>query len=335
MNHVLSWLPIFIPIFIWIPAIVLAEWVQDEQPIMGTVVRAEVWHPDIAVAQAAVGAVMGEMRRIDRLMSPYRPNSELALINSHAAQRSVHVSEELHVLIKRSLQISCLTEGAFDITFASIGYLYDYRNRIRPQDKAVQNRLPSVDFRHVKVDAHDGTLSFAHSGVKIDLGGIAKGHAVDNALEILKRQGIHHALVSAGGDTGILGNRNGRPWVVAVRDPRHPDAVVAMLPMYDVALSTSGDYERYFEQDGVRYHHILNPGTGKSAGELRSVSILGPDVTTTDALSTSVFVLGLEKGMALVGKLRRIEAVIVDREGMVYFSTGLTSISHTSPAEGP
>jgi thiamine biosynthesis lipoprotein len=300
-----------------------AAWVHDEQSIMGTTVRAEVWSADDAAAATAVTAVMEEMRRIDRLMSPYKPNSELSRVNTNAAQHPIRVGKELRDLVRRSLEISELTNGAFDITFASVGRHYDYRKRIRPADGMLAGLLPVVGFRHVLIDENAGTVAFTLPGVRIDLGGIAKGHAVDKALAILRQHDIEHALISAGGDTGILGNRIDRPWVVAIRDPRDRDAVVAMLPLQDEALSTSGDYERYFEQDGVRYHHILNPSTGRSAGEVRSVSILGPNATTTDALSTSVFVLGVEEGMALVESLPGIEAVIIDHQAVLHYSEGL------------
>lgn len=325
MTRIMNLYPllIFIALSTHLNPALQAAWVHDEQSIMGTTVRAEVWSADDAAAARAVADVMQEMRRIDRLMSPYKPDSELSHVNANAAQRPVRVGQELRGLVRRSLEISELTNGAFDITFASVGHLYDYRKMIRPADGMLAGLLPVVDFRHVLVDEDAGTVAFALPGVRVDLGGIAKGHAVDNALGIMRQHGIEHALISAGGDTGILGNRIDRPWVVAIRDPRDHDAVVAMLPIQDEALSTSGDYERYFEQDGVRYHHILNPSTGRSAGEVRSASVLGPDVTTTDALSTSVFVLGVEKGMALVETLPGIEAAIIDNQGVLHYSGGL------------
>ena len=302
---------------------VQAGWVRTEQAIMGTTVRAEVWHDDEAVAQAGVGAVMDEMRRVERLMSPSKADSELHRINAQAADGPVPISRELLMLIQRALAVSRMTRGAFDITFASVGHLYNYRENVKPAEETISQMLPAVDYRHVLLDQISGTIEFAEAGVKIDLGGIAKGYAVDRALEILRNLGIANALVSAGGDTGILGDRLGRPWVVGIRDPRDQGAVVAMLPLHDEALSTSGDYERFFEDGGVRYHHILNPSTGRSVSAVRSVSVVGPDATTTDALATSVFVMGVNKGMTLVDALPGVEAVIVDQSGDLYYSRGL------------
>jgi thiamine biosynthesis lipoprotein len=161
--------------------------------------------------------------------------------------------------------------------------------------------------------------------MRIDLGGIAKGWAVDRGIEIVRKMGIEHAMINAGGDTALLGDRLGKPWMVGIRDPRIAGAVVARIPLQDEAISTSGDYERYFEEDGVRYHHILVPGTGKSAREVRSVTILGSNATQTDGLSTSVFVLGVERGMQLVSRLPGVEAVIVDAEGRIFYSDGLVA----------
>ncbi|MGI9303870.1 MAG: FAD:protein FMN transferase [Gammaproteobacteria bacterium] len=304
-------------------SIAIADWQHDEQAIMGTSVSAEVWHQDDEIAVAAVCAVMAEMRRIDRLMSSYDAASELSRINRDAAARPIAVSGELISLIERALAFSQLTGGAFDVTYASAGYLYDYRAKVRPGEAALESALAGIDYRLVRVHAAELAISFDRDGVRIDLGGIAKGHAVDRALHILRDRGIAHAMVSVGGDTGLLGDRRGRPWVVGVRDPRDKDRLVAKLALANESISTSGDYERYFEEDGVRYHHILNPGTGDSAREVRSVTVLGPDVTTTDALSTSVFVMGVALGLELIESLPAIEAVIVDKDGKLHYSSGL------------
>jgi thiamine biosynthesis lipoprotein len=159
--------------------------------------------------------------------------------------------------------------------------------------------------------------------MRIDLGGIAKGWSVDRGVEILKGLGIEHAMVNAGGDTRLLGDRHGKPWIVGIRDPRREGAVVARIPLQDEALSTSGDYERYFEEDGVRYHHILVPGTGRSPGTVRSVTIIAPTATRTDGLTKPVFILGVERGMEFVRRVGGVEAVIVDGEGRIFYSPGL------------
>jgi len=306
-----------------LPALAHAEWFQREEAIMGTRVAVELWSEDAALAERAMDAVIAEMRRTDELMSTYKPESQLSQVNAHAHERPVQVDADIIEVVERALAMSKLSGGAFDITYASVGYLYDYRAHQRPTDQQIAAALPGVDYRQVQVDREARTIRFLRKGVRIDLGGIAKGYAVDRSIEHLRKLGIEHAMVNAGGDTRLLGDRRGKPWVVGIRDPRSEGRVVTRLPLEEEAISTSGDYERYFEEDGVRYHHILVPGTGKSARGVRSATVIGDDATLTDALSTTVFVLGVERGMRLIAGLKGVEAVVVDEQGRIYYSDGL------------
>ncbi|MCH8895665.1 MAG: FAD:protein FMN transferase [Proteobacteria bacterium] len=299
-----------------------AEWYTNEQAIMGTVIRTELWSDDPLTAAEAIRLVNEEMHRIDRSMSTYKPDSEISRINRDAAKNPVTISAELLDLIARGIEMSRLTHGAFDITYASVGQLYDYRAGVRPDEKQIAATLPAISYRFVELDLVARTVFFARQGVRIDLGGIAKGYAVERGAGILRAQGIAHGLVSAGGDSRVLGDRRGAPWIVGVRDPRNSDRVVARLPLIDEAISTSGDYERFFEEDGVRYHHIISPATGHSASEVRSVTIIGPDATMTDGLATSVFVMGVDNGLQLIDSLDDFEAVIVDKHGRLHRSGG-------------
>ncbi len=300
-----------------------AEWLTEDATIMGTTIRVEVWHPKEEVRQKGAQLVLEEMERINRLMSPYIDQSQLSKINKYAHEGPIEIDKDLFAVIKKSLEISELTQGAFDITYASVGHMFNYRKKIKPSDIEIDRAREFINYKNVILDHEKCTVSFAKQGVKIDLGGIAKGFAVDQGINALIDLGVEHALVSAGGDTRILGDRLGRPWLVGIRDPENPDEVAAMLPLQNEALSTSGDYERFFIEDGVKYHHIINPGTGKSASGLRSVSILGTDSTTTDALSTSIFILGVDEGLALLDELADIEGVIIDQKGKLYYSEGL------------
>lgn len=302
---------------------VQAEWYRDSRGIMGTNIEVELWDRDANHARACTNRVMDEMERINQAMSPYIETSELYQVNLHAAGRPVRISAELFDLIRKSIALSEQSNGAFDITFASVGYKYDYRARQKPDEAEIRASLDRINYRHIVLDDRQHTIRFQKPGVRIDLGGIAKGHAVDNSIRILRECGIRQAMVSAGGDSRIIGDRNGRPWMTGIKDPRHKDKSIIVIPLSDTAVSTSGDYERYFEQDGVRYHHILSPQTGKSVDSTRSVTVLGPDATTTDGLSTTFFVLGPQAGMALVEKLPDIDAVIIDAQGRVHYSSGL------------
>ena len=302
---------------------VYADWFKADRAIMGTAIHVELWHTDKEVAEKNIQRVFDEMHRIDLLMSPYKKDSEVSLINKDATKHPVKISSELFNLIKKSLNISKLSNGAFDITFASVGYLYDYRKRQNPTKEEINERLKSINYRNIKLDNIKQTIFITQANTRIDLGGIAKGHAVDNAIKLLQQHGIKQAMISAGGDTRIIGDKKGRPWYVGIRHPRNKNESAVVLPLSQTAISTSGDYERYFIKDKVRHHHIINPSTGKSARKLRSVSIIGVDSTTTDALSTTVFILGLSKGMKLVASLKDIEAIIIDNNGQMHYSTGL------------
>jgi len=256
-------------------------------------------------------------------MSPYKEQSELSVVNRNASSQNVKISAELFDLLMVAQHISKISDGAFDITYASIGYQYDYRERKRPSQSAIKKALPLINYTAITLDKSTSTVHFNHQNVKIDLGGIAKGYAVKRCLAILKNAGVAHGLVSAGGDTGLLGDRRGRPWVVGIKHPRAENKTAVHIPLENEAISTSGDYERYFIENGVRYHHIINPKTGDSARKVVSVSIIGKDPTTVDALSTTIFVMGLSEGLALINKLPNFEAIIIDNQQRMHFSTGL------------
>ena len=311
-----------------------AEWFSRQEAIMGTVVRVELWHTDAAKADAAMAAVMAEMHRIDEAMSPYKEQSELSRINREAAKGPVVISQEMVDILARSIEFSKLSDGAFDITFSSVGYLYDYRKHVKPSDAEVVKALPGINYRHLLLDPEHRTIRYARDGVRIDLGGIAKGWAVDRCIAMLKKLGMTNAMVMAGGDTRLLGDRRGRPWNVGVRDPRQKGAVAIVLPLADTAVSTSGDYERYFEEDGVRYHHIINPKTGKSATGVRSVTVIAADATTTEGLTKSVFVKGPEAGMRFLQSVPGAEGIVIDEQGRVLYSSGLKKGAMEAPIAG-
>jgi len=313
-------------LFSLLPPVTTADWHRQDAAIMGTTVSVELWHDDAARGRELTDAVMGEMRRIDQLMSSYKADSALSRINADAARKPVTASAELLSLILRALEYSRITAGAFDITYASAGQYYDYRAGKKPDKARLNQALSAIDYHFVKTDRQQSTVEFLRQGVRIDLGGIAKGYAVDRCIQMLQQAGVENALVSAGGDTRVIGKRWEQPWYVGIRNPRDRDGIVSMIPLENAAISTSGDYERYFEEDGVRYHHILNPGTGDSAREIHSASVIGSMATDTDALSTSVFVLGVEKGLQLIDSLPDTEVVIIDNRGRMHYSAGLARL---------
>jgi len=300
-----------------------AEWYAREEAIMGTRIAVELWQDDPAAAGRAIDAVIVEMHRIDALMSVYKEDSQVSKVNRDAAAGPVKVDPELAALVARALEFSEMSDGAFDITYASVGYLYDYREHKHPTEAQIQAALPGINWRHVIVDREASTIRFTQKGVRIDLGGIAKGYAVDTSIAILQKLGITHATVTAGGDSRIIGDRNGRPWIVGIRHPDDRNRVIARIPLEDAAISTSGDYERYFDEKGVRYHHIIDPKTGKSPHGIRSVTVIAPTSTFAEGLTKSVFIMGPERGLALVESKPDCDAVVVTAEGKVLYSKGL------------
>jgi thiamine biosynthesis lipoprotein len=302
-----------------------AEWVKRvTDGIMGTRITVELWSEDKDQAESAIEAVLDEMRHIDESMSTYKPTSEVSQVNAHAAEGPMHISKELFDLLVTANQYSELTEGAFDITYASVGYMYDFRQHVRPSDAQIKNALPAVNYRHVVLDPKTQTVRFTQKGVRIDLGGIAKGYSVDCAIDVLKARGFTRAYVSAGGDSRIIGARFGKPWIVGIRDPRKGEGeVITRIPLVDAAISTSGDYERFFDEDGVRYHHIIDPHTGRSASKVRSATVIAPYATRTDGLSKTAFVLGPERAMEIYNRIDDVDAIIVKLDGTVIYSKGL------------
>jgi thiamine biosynthesis lipoprotein len=306
------------------PLSVSAAWHGEQQDKMGTRVEIQVWMDEEPKARQLIAAGMAEFDRIEAAMSTYRESSEISAVNRGAASAPVVVSAELLELVQRSLALSVRTGGAFDITYDSVGYLYDFRARERPAEADIAKNIAAIDYRHVLPDAGKSTIRFTQPGTRINLGGIAKGYACEQVVALLRKAGVTNALVNAGGDTRLLGDRRGKPWVVGIRDPDDESKWVTRLALDDEAISTSGDYERYFEEDGVRYHHILDPESGKPVAGVRSVTIIGPDATLTDGLSTSVFVLGVERGLALVEATPGYAAVIIDASRKVRFSSALS-----------
>jgi thiamine biosynthesis lipoprotein len=323
-----------------------AGWQQREGVCMGTAITLQWWAPRPSEADATWAAVMAEMQRIDALYSPHKATSELSRINREAAHHAVAVSEETARLLAQAIELSSLTDGAFDITFAAAGHLYDYREGRAPDMATLRRARAAIGWEGLQLDLARGTLRFARPGMRIDLGGFAKGHAVDGAAAALGRLGVNHAWVAAGGDSRVIGDKRGRPWGVAIHDPRAGKlaeagaAPIAVLPLVDCAVSTSGDYERSFVKDGVRHHHLLDPATGASATGARSVTLIADAAPhaglVTEAWSKALFVLGPTRGLArLAEHAPSLDAVLVDANGRLHFSRGLAHAMPAEPAPAP
>ena len=301
--------------------------VERAATAMGSDLRLTAWTDDDGSANRAFDAVVAEFERLDALMSVWRAGSDVVRINAAAGERAVPVSAEVREALRAARQVSEWTGGKFDVTFGALSdiWKFDYQNQDDsvPAPDAIRARLPLVDYRAIEIDDRAGTVFARRKGMRVHLGGIGKGYAVERAVGILRRAGLRDFLVQAGGDLYVAGQKDGRPWRLGIADPRRPDRTFATIELSDSTFSTSGDYSRAFVKDGVRYHHILDPATGQPARGCRSVTIVADSPLVADGLSTGVFVLGPEAGMALIERLPNVEGVIVSAGNEVLVSSGL------------
>jgi thiamine biosynthesis lipoprotein len=314
--------------------------------VMGTEAVFTAWTDDAEKADQAFAAAYAEIRRIEDLMTdwehPGQPPSDVVRINAAAGKTAaVPVADETLQVVEASLDMSRRSEGAFDITYAAMRGLWkfdeDLDKRIPPQAE-IERRRQLINYRDVIVDPKKHTVRLRRAGMKLGLGGIAKGYAVDRCSEVLRRFGFENFMVQAGGDLFVSGSKGSAPWMVGVRDPRGgPRAIIAKMAIRDHAFSTAGDYERAFVLDGKRYHHIIDPKTGYPATASRGVTIFAPTAFLADALDDAVFILGPQRGMALVDSYPGCSVMIVDAANKVWVSKALEGrLERTGqPTEGP
>lgn len=292
-----------------------------ESTAMDTYVSVTVYDSEVSPqrANALIDSAFAEIRRIEKMMTDYTDTSEVGIINVGAGKDTVTVSEELFALLKTSVSYSEKSNGAFDVSVGPLVKAWDFLSSEPeiPSKSKIRMLLQLVGYRNIVFDSTKVFLQ--ERGMRIDLGAIAKGHAVDRAIEVLKRNGVKSSIVDLGGNLGIWweGTHSLESPVaeILVRHPRKEGKFFGALKVGTSGVSTSGDYQRCFIKGGVRYHHIINPATGYPAMDVGSVTIIADDATTADALSTLVFVLGREKGMDFIRKTKGIEGLIVWEEG--------------------
>ncbi len=288
--------------------------------LMDTVVTVTVVSSSGKDAELAIEDSFTIIKTLQHLTDFYSPDSEVSSINRNAGISAVSVSEDTLNAVMIAQRVSEDTMGAFDISIGAVSATYDFTNARKPDPDILAPLLPLVNYRNIAIDMNDSTVFLPKKGMRIDLGGIMKGYAADKAVDVLKHRGIRAGLVSVAGDIRSFGHKpDGKPWKVGIRNPNadKKDDIMATLELTDMAISTSGDYERFFEIEGQRVHHLLSPFTGVPAKECRSVSVIGPQGAITDSLATGVFVLGPAKGLALLNKMG-VEGIIVDIHGKVH-----------------
>jgi thiamine biosynthesis lipoprotein len=303
---------------------------------MGTDVVLTAYTSDDPRAGAAFASAFSEIQRLERLMTdwewPGQPPSDVLRVNAAAGRQAVRVSDETFDVIVMSLDMSRRSAGAFDITYAAMRGLWKFDEDLEkkiPPAAEIARRRRLIGWRDVILDQAAKTVKLRRPGMRIGLGGIAKGYAVDRASAVLRARGLTDFMVQAGGDLFVSGQKGTANWMVGVRDPRGgPRDVIAKMPIKDHAFSTAGDYERTFVLRGKRYHHIIDPKTGYPATASRGVTILAPNAFLADALDDAVFILGAKKGLALCAEFADTAAVVVDAHNKVWMSPSLEGKLH-------
>jgi thiamine biosynthesis lipoprotein len=319
----------------------LAEIVERSRVSMGSEVHLTAWTSDERAAAAAFEAVFDEFDRLDGLMSVWKEGSDIERLNRAAGDKPVPVSPEVREVLSMARQASEWSDGKFDVTFGVLSGLWKFDHDLDgniPARADVLARLPLIDYQKLDVDEVKGTAFLRQKGMRAHLGGIGKGYAVDRAAAIMRGRGINDFMIQSGGDLYVAGSRGDRPWRAGIQDPRGPaGSIFAAMDLTDSAFSTSGDYERSFMKDGRRYHHIIDPDLGEPAKGSRSVTIVTPRAVVADGLSTGVFILGPEKGMALIEKLQGVEGVIVTDSNNLLVSSGLARrlVVRAPPTDAP
>lgn len=294
---------------------------------MGSTLRLSAWTSDEAGVEAALEEVFSEFDRLEKLMTVWVADSDVVRINQAAGAGPIKASAEVIEVLKTARQISEWTTGRFDVTFGALSGLWKFdhdQDNAIPDVREVRERLPLIDYRAIQIDDTAGTVFLARKGMSIHLGGIGKGYAIDRGANMLRTRGFPDFMIQSGGDLYVSGLRGGQPWRLGIRDPRGPEGRrFAEIDLSDGTCSTSGDYERFFIKDGRRYHHILDPTNGEPARGARSVTIVANLASIADGLSTGVFIMGPDAGMALIERLPDVEGVIVSDRNEVLISSGL------------
>lgn len=299
--------------------------VKRAQMHMGTLVTITSVARSEAAAQAAATAGFSEIHRLEQLLSTWIPTSELSQVNASASVKPIHVSPETMTVVRRAIQAGEMTDGGFNVAIGPAVEAWSVTDGQRiPTESELDALRPLVDLQAVHADVREQTIFLEKAGMRIDVGGIGKGYAADQAVEAMRKAGAVAGVVALSGDIKTFGRLpGGKMFPVGIQHPREDGSVLAWIDLEDEAISTAGDYERFFERDGVRYHHILDPRTLQPARSCQSVTVIAREGVWADGLDTGIFVMGPERGMELVEQLPDVEAIIVDAEGRLLVSSGL------------
>lgn len=294
--------------------------------LMGSTFEITVVDDDAIRANKHIDAAVAEIKRIERLISSWDMASQTSEINKNAGAKAVRVKKELFQLIERAKSISKLTDGAFDISYASMDRIWKFDESMgqMPSDKEIKLSVAKVGAKSIELDAKNNTVFLKKKGMKIGFGAIGKGYAADKAKTLLQERGVSAGIINASGDMNAWGSQpDGTPWRVAIRNPMNKNKVFALMPLQNKAVVTSGNYEKYVRFNGVRYAHIIDPRTGYPATELISVTVFAPKAEIADALATAVFVMGKEAGIDRINQIPNVDCIIIDHKGIISTSENI------------
>jgi FAD:protein FMN transferase len=326
--------PFFLPVFsLILVAFSLSSCTYQKEHIykkskilMDTLVTITVVSVSQDKADKAIDKAFSRIEKIEKLSDFYSPESEISMINRKSGISGVRVSPDILEMLDKALYVSENTGGAFDITIGPVMSLYDFHKKIKPDDPEIKRELHFVNYHDLILDKKTSSVFLIKKGMLVDSGGITKGYTADKTVDILKQQDIHAGLVAVAGDIKAFGVKpDGKPWKIGIRNPspgNADDDIIATVELTDTAISTSGDYERFFVLDGKKYHHLIDPKTGYPSSGCRSVSVIAKDGVFTDSFATGVFILGPEKGMKVLEKMG-FEGVIIDSNGETHVTPGI------------
>jgi FAD:protein FMN transferase len=292
--------------------------IQHSKFLLGTIVEIQIHSSDIKQADKVISDAFNEIQRIDKLLSIYDSHSPVSKINS-SPDSILNVDEEVYNLMQKCNSFWRLCSGSFDISIGSVSLEWGFGigNPAVPNHGALNKALENSGWEHVSFPSNNKLKK--SNGIKFDFGAVAAGYAADKAIELIAKSGITDALVNTGGEIRGIGD----DWTIGIQHPRKPGQLIGIVKLNGKAVSTSGDYEQYFEKNGIRYHHILNPKNGFPAQDCQSVTVIAENTLKADALSTGIFVLGPVKGLELAERYKDIEVYIVDSGGQIWQSSGL------------
>lgn len=311
-----------------VPSLCHAELVpslREPRTLMGTRVDIALESPQPDRLQPALNAAYREMTRLSDMMNHYSPTSAVSAINAAAGIAPVAIEAELMQVLRMAQAVSHRSQGCFDITVASIkGWRFSNEARSMPSPEDIVRQLPLVDYRQLVLNPREQTAFLKRQGMRIDLGGIAKIYILDAGMRVLRQQGVHSAMINGGGDVLVMGSHQGQPWRIGVRDPREPSTLIGTIELNDGIVASSGDYERHFDHEGHRYHHILDPTTGYPTQGLRGVTLVAQRLEQINGLGAAIMVMGHEKGQSLVRHSPGLDAMWVRQNGQVWLSPGMS-----------